>query len=105
MPVGFHGMLGVSTSVDEWREQRTSFGPMQIMGAVAREYGYKGKLSALNGSPGVHYGVKHFHNLYVRHNEKHGLEGVVSAYNCGQPKPESNPAYVLKVLTFAKQYK
>lgn len=104
-PPEFKGILGVSTPEHEWTRQRTSYGPMQVMGAVARELGFTKDLEELNGPPGLLYGVKHLKNLRDRFMAKHTIEGVISAYNCGQPKPDTNPDYVHKVKDFASWYR
>ena len=103
-PKDFPGVEGVTTAEEEWVGQRTSTGPMQIMGAVARELGYKGSFKDFDDYKSLPYGVKHFSNLYKRFFDKHGIEGVISSYNCGQPKPEANPDYVKKVVHWAAHY-
>ena len=103
-PIGFPGLPGVTTPQEEWRLQRTSLGPMQVMGAVARELGFSGDLESLNGEVGIAYGTKHFSNLHRRFAKLGGIKGVISSYNCGQPKPETNPEYVSRVLNFSSQY-
>lgn len=104
-PKDFPGLPGITVSAEEWIGQKISHGPMQIMGAVAREIGFKGIWDQLNGQEGVHYGAKHLRNYYHRYLSSDGLDGVISAYNCGQPKPTSNPDYVRKVHDFARQYR
>jgi hypothetical protein len=104
-PADFLGIKGVTTAKEEWTNQRTSFGPIQIMGAVARELGFKGRFTELGRHAGIEYGLKHFKKLFNRFHEEHDMVGVISAYNCGRPAPDLNPAYVSKVLTYAAQYK
>lgn len=104
-PPGFSGVHLISLPDVEFRQQRTSWGAMQIMGAVAREMSFMGDLKDLNGPLGLRYGVKLFSNLHHRFYREHGMVGVISAYNCGQPKPESNPEYVAKVIHYADQYR
>jgi len=105
-PKDFPGQGMVSDSAEEWRNQRTSFGPMQIMGAVARELGFKNDLTTLGSHIGIKYGMQHFHNLYKRFYAKAGIDGVIEAYNRGSPddSDKANP-YAQKVLTFAAQYR
>lgn len=105
-PKDFPGQGMVSDSKEEWNNQRTSFGPMQVMGAVARELGFKKDLTTLGSHLGVEYGMKHFHNLYRRFYAKNGITGVIEAYNRGSPDASAaaNP-YAHKVLAFAAQYK
>lgn len=99
-PGDFKGVDNVTTADEEWEGQRTSFGPMQIMGAVAREMGFKGPFEELKHIQGMVYGAQHLRNLHNRFFAEHGLEGVIAAYNCGQPKPEQVPEYISKVTAF-----
>lgn len=104
-PKDFPALPGVTVAMEEWLGQKSSHGPMQIMGAVARELGFKGPWEQLCGSEGVHYGAKHLRNYHSAYLKVYGLNGVISAYNCGQPKPSFNPDYVRKVNDFARQYR
>ena len=58
-PKDFKGIEGVTSAKEEWVGQKTSFGPLQIMGAVAREAGFKGKFSELGGTTGVQLSLIH----------------------------------------------
>lgn len=63
--------------------QKTSFGLMQVMGAVAREFGHKGNLMMLiQPEISITYGCKKLHWLMERY---HGETDVISAYNQGKP--------------------
>lgn len=89
-------------SVDtEWAGQRASWGLCQIMGAVARELGFKGHFPNLCGLAGVEYGAKHLSNLMRRFHLEYGIDGVIAAYNAGTPKKSGtrfvNYKYVDKV--------
>lgn len=103
-PSTFKGLDGVTTALEEWKGQRTSWGPMQIMGAVAREYGFKGKFEELNTNKGIFYGVKHFQNLSRRFLAEHGISGVLSGYNDGDSNPANNQSYVDGVTKYANNY-
>lgn len=86
----------------EWWGQQASWGPMQIMGAVAREYGFAGHFPLLCGPMGVTFGCMHLSRLAGRFHEAHGWEGVAAAYNAGTPRHRpggtwENQAYVDKV--------
>lgn len=71
----------------EWWGQQCSWGPMQVMGAVAREYGFRHPFPVLcSGAFGIEYGAKHLHRLALRFLGKHHWEGVVAAYNAGSPR-------------------
>lgn len=80
----------------------TSWGPMQVMGQVARELGLKAKyLSELcNEGTGVWYGAKHLSNKIKRY----GYPAGISAYNHGEPVADD--AYqraVLEILAEVKE--
>ena len=81
--------------------QKTSWGLMQIMGAVARERGFKGRYLAELCKPeiGVKYGVKHLKWQYNRYGN---WRDAISAYNQGSPRKKdgkyTNQEYVDKVL-------
>ncbi len=87
----------------EWWGQQASWGPLQVMGGVAREHGFRGHFPGLcQAGDGVHYGVKHLHSLRRRFLGKHGWAGVVAAYNAGSPRHSDdgrwvNQGYVDKV--------
>jgi hypothetical protein len=74
--------------------QRTSYGLMQIMGAVARELGFIGAFSGLlKPEVNLHYGCSHLAS-YVR---KFGMHGGVSAYNSGSPTSNAGLHYAKKI--------
>jgi hypothetical protein len=96
-PAGFaSGTPGMSVDT-EWMGQRTSYGPMQVMGAVAREYRFTGWFADLCGSLGIHYGCLHLSRLHRRFYARYGWSGVVEAYNAGSPGSEAGNAYLAKV--------
>lgn len=71
----------------EWVGQACSWGPLQVMGAVAREYGFRGDFTELCGAGlGLEYGAMHLNKLRNRFLDKHGWTGVVAAYNAGSPR-------------------
>jgi len=80
--------------------QKCSIGLMQVMGAVYREYGYEGWLSALFCEPATQldFGCLHLKNKLIKHQS---IEKALSAYNAGVPI-KGNADYVQKVLKFAK---
>ncbi len=101
-PPDFSAQIGSRHT--EWIGQQASWGPMQIMGAVARELGFKGFFPELCGADGIRYGVQHLLNLHKRFGHKFGMEGTISAYNAGTPRLTDshefvNQEYVDKVLT------
>ena len=101
-PDDFKGLWPESDDT-EWQLQRFSAGPLQIMGATARELGYVRPLSNLNSwADGVVYACRHLAKLKRRFHEKHGWTGVCAAYNAGIPRYRDdgkfvNQSYVDKV--------
>jgi len=88
--------------------QKTSWGLMQVMGAVARELGYKGPLVELcNPKLGLHYGCLKLKELIEREDS---IEDAIASYNAGQAVktrggfylPGTTQKYVDKVM---KKYK
>lgn len=99
-PSDFHSNIG--SRATEWVGQQASWGRMQIMGAVAREYGYARHFPELCSVLGIEYGCMHLARLKKRFFDKYGLQGVIAAYNAGTPRKTDsgweNQAYVDKVL-------
>ena len=84
--------------------QKTSWGLMQVMGAVGREKGFEGKFLSELVKPklSLEYGCKHLHSFYKKYND---WEDAVSSYNQGSPRktPQGeyeNQAYVDKVMNY-----
>ena len=90
-PADFHSLAGDADQ--EWCGQQASWGLLQVMGAVARERGYRGRfLPALTDpADGLEYGCRHLAYLQSKY-----MAGAVSAYNAGHPVPGSDyEKYVL----------
>lgn len=89
-PVDFPGGLS------EFDSQRTSYGLMQIMGAVARELGFASRLIDLyQPEINLFYGCKLLSKLI----NKHGERGALRAYNTGSAKSSvMGNKYLDKVL-------
>jgi len=86
-PKDFPYIRGLSSRNTEWLGQQASWGPMQIMGAVAREYGFTQAFPELcSYVAGTKFPCLHLVNLKKRFLEKHGWAGVVAAYNAGSPR-------------------
>ena len=95
-PNDFFGISGVTSMHTEFNQQRTSWGPLQVMGAVAREYGYKGPFAALCGELGIKYGVWHLIALKRRLLAK-GFEDdddLIAAYNAGWARRDDSGRYL-----------
>lgn len=82
----------------EWWGQQASWGLMQVMGAVAREYGFDKHFPALADiTAGISVGCRHLGMLHGRYINSGGWPAVVAAYNAGSPR------YVDKTGTFINQ--
>lgn len=104
-PQDFPYYKRVSSRHTEWWGQQASWGPLQVMGAVAREYGFTGAFPELCSIEGLRYGCMHLANYKRRFLEKHGWEGVAAAYNAGSVRiltdgTFENQTYVDKVRRF-----
>ena len=90
----------------EWWGQQASWGLMQVMGAVAREHGFRGAYLTELCDPelNLEYGCRHLTALRGRFHQAHGWAGVIAAYNAGSPRriseggPFENQKYVDQVL-------
>ncbi|TVM15058.1 transglycosylase [Oceanidesulfovibrio indonesiensis] len=102
-PPDFHAPHGVGRHT-EWQHQQTSWGLMQIMGAVARERGFTARFLTALCEPkiGLEYGCRHLaHYAYAcRYLERFGWAGVCRAYNGGPYAAVhvTNPEYPHKVF-------
>lgn len=84
------------TRATEFWQQKTSWGVMQVMGAVARELGAKEPYLAALTDPerGIEIGCKFLVSLHRRFGEDHGWAGVVAAYNAGRPAYDDAGAFI-----------
>lgn len=93
----------------EWWAQAASWGLMQVMGAVARERGYRGPYltALLDPETALHYGCAHLASLRDRHHARYDWPGVIAAYNAGSPRLAGgryvNQGYVDKVFQAAQE--
>jgi len=83
-----------SSSETERIGQKISWGPMQIMGALARELGYSDRFPKLCGPTGLHYGCKYLARLATRFKEDDSWDPVVAAYNAGVPRRTPDNRFV-----------
>jgi len=103
-PKDFPAPAGVDRDA-EWWGQQSSWGYMQVMGAVARECGYVGVFLGGLYEPAINleFGCRHLKGLASRYLATAGWPGVVAAYNAGSPRvlengQYENQAYVNDVL-------
>lgn len=88
--------------------QKTSWGLMQVMGTVAREYGFRGWFPELcDPKIGIYYGVKYFKSQLERYGT---IENAISAYNWGSVeltpgRMYKNQRYVDKVMRYYREVK
>ncbi len=98
----FASELG-TTEDTELLFQKTSWGLMQVMGAVARETGFPGHLPILcQPKEGMYWGCRYFKKLLERFPDGND---AVSAYNQGSPAKDEhgyykNQLYVDKVMAY-----
>lgn len=83
--------LGITVET-ETAHQQTSWGLMQVMGAVARENGYFGYLNAMAE---VMCGLKIGCSLLEKHYKKYGdIKDAVASYNAGSVRKTPGGLYV-----------
>jgi len=91
----------------ERMQQMTSWGPMQVMGGVAREHGYHGWLTRLcDPAVGINYGILHLRRYFTKHGK---WPDAIASYNAGAPRKNTdgtywNQNYVDKVLRAWQEY-
>jgi hypothetical protein len=92
------------TEEEERKGRSTSWGLMQVMGQVAREYHFKGKFEELlEPAVAIEYGCMHLARLARRNFSKGGWPAVAAAYNAGSARVDpvtglfANQVYVDKV--------
>ncbi len=100
---GVHSRRLVITEATERALQSFSWGPMQVMGSVAREWGYPDHLQTLSDPiRGLEYGCKHLASMRKRFPT--GRDWI-AAYNAGHPRKNpdgsyANEEYVKKVVGY-----
>lgn len=84
----------VSSETELW-QQEASWGLLQVMGATARELGYRGRYIAKLNDPefGMEFGCRFLQSLQARFGNQ-GWEAVVVAYNAGSPRRAASGAWV-----------
>lgn len=87
--------------------QMCSWGLMQVMGAVARGYGYEGPFPQLcEPDISLNFGCQHLAKFYLQHQN---WPDTIASYNAGSPRKLSdgnyvNQKYVTKVQTVWNQF-
>lgn len=83
-------------SLDQEKKwQATSWGLMQVMGAVARELGFDGPLpDLLKPENAIFFGCKKLGQLHRKYNN---LNDIIAAYNAGHPKLKVDGFYVNQI--------
>lgn len=96
---------GTSITVEK-NGQATSYGYMQVMGAVARELAFEGSFGALLSQRSLHFGCRHLQSLIARYGD---TNAAIASYNAGSPRrigdAYENQSYVDAVLNFKAQLK
>lgn len=89
--------------VQEWWGQQASWGLMQVMGANAREHGFRGVYFTDLCDPeiGLEFGCRFLARLLARN----PIEDAASAYNAGRPTQSNEATYVQPVMRWAAGYK
>ncbi len=85
-PKRFPQISGIS-QLTEWTGQQSSWGLMQVMGALARQLGFRGHFPMIcDPAIGVDLGCQHLVALRDRFLKQFGWPGVIAAYNAGTPR-------------------
>uniref|UniRef100_A0A6H1ZYQ5 Putative transglycosylase n=1 Tax=viral metagenome TaxID=1070528 RepID=A0A6H1ZYQ5_9ZZZZ len=87
----------------EWYCQRLSWGLMQIMGAVARELGFRGDFGDLF-EPEINLGLGCKYLAWCFKREKGDVFNALQRYNGGGGKTERTARYAREVLDWAGEF-
>lgn len=100
-PADFAALSGDADQ--EWWGQKASWGVAQVMGAVAREQGFRGPFLTELCDPmvGALFGARHLYKYLKRWGDVDG----VSAYNWGSPTTRNEEAYVKPILRRAEEWR
>ena len=100
-----------NTNIDpeEAQNRATSWGLMQLMGQVAREYGFKDAFTELfDPATALEWSLKHLKRYIVKYKAQ-GEDYAIAAYNAGTPiivdRKFKNQVYVDKIRRYLKQIK
>jgi soluble lytic murein transglycosylase-like protein len=99
------------TFLTEYTHQKTSWGLMQIMGATARDMGYKGHLPKLCAPDfGIYWGTFYLKRQLKRYEKSQTqVTDAIAAYNAGSARMDNhgkyrNQSYVDKVIKAQKLF-
>lgn len=95
-----------STRATEFAGQMTSWGSCQVMGAVAREHGFKGWFPELcEWNIGIEYGCRHLKQKAQRYGSDPAE--LYASYNAGMPKKTAGGMFINQrnVDHFMKNYR
>lgn len=103
---GYKWLVGTDLTPSERTGQMMSWGLMQVMGAVAREYGYIGYFTELcEPAVGIGYGMRHLRRYWDKHQN---WPDTIASYNAGRPVRVDgryvNQPYVDKILKWWNTY-
>lgn len=87
----------------EWWGQQASWGLAQVMGAVAREHGFKGGYFPELCDPEV--GLEYACRLLAKLLARYELPEALSAYNAGRPTSANWDKYVQPILRWESAYR
>ena len=101
-PMDFKSYHGVPVDA-EWWGQQASWGPMQVMGAVARERGFMGRFLSQLCDPeiGIEIGCRHL-GIYLRRFKD--PFPTLEAWNGGPGAVGKNPKYAREVLARVEKF-
>jgi soluble lytic murein transglycosylase-like protein len=78
----------------EYTLQCFSFGPMQIMGAIARKLGFAESLvKLLSADLGIYWGCQLLSSIAKSHSS---IEDIIATYNHGSPTKDGNGQYIVQ---------
>lgn len=94
---------------EETKQQKTSYGLMQVMGGVARRYGFSARslVELCRPEVGAALGCRHLAGFLAHHADR---SDAIASYNAGSPRKNadgtySNQAYVDAVLAHEAELK
>ncbi len=89
-----HSFTSGITEETEKIHQATSWGIMQVMGAVARELKFDGSLPELiDIDKGLYVGCAKLRQLLNKHGSEN-IKDAIAAYNAGSPQKNQNGSYI-----------